>query len=138
MITYEYECGCCGHRFEIKQSIKDNPLKKCNACGQHMLERLMFGGIGAFIQQEATTVGQLASRNTKKMGKYELQEKRQYQKEQERDAKIRLKQEAAAKLGGSIPDIPEERPTPVYGKVDYEKINKMNAEQKKKYILEGK
>lgn len=29
MPTYEYECQKCGHRFEVFQSIKDAPKRKC-------------------------------------------------------------------------------------------------------------
>lgn len=29
MPTYEYECQKCGHRFEVFQSIKDRPKRKC-------------------------------------------------------------------------------------------------------------
>lgn len=136
MITYEYECGCCHHRFEIKQSIKDEPLKKCIACNQHMLERIIFGGGAAFVRQEASTIGQLADRNTKNMGTYEKQEKRAAHKNSEKAAKKRLKEEAAAKLGGTIPEASESY-TPIYGKSD-KQFDKMSKEQINKYILEGK
>ena len=43
MPTYEYECGSCGHRFEIFQSIKDKPRKKCPECGKGV-ERLIGAG----------------------------------------------------------------------------------------------
>jgi len=32
MPTYEYECGHCGHRFEVKQGFKDKPQAKCPQC----------------------------------------------------------------------------------------------------------
>ena len=32
MPTYEYECGSCGHQFEVFQSIKDKPKKRCPEC----------------------------------------------------------------------------------------------------------
>ena len=32
MPIYEYECGQCHHRFEIKQSFKDKPQAKCPQC----------------------------------------------------------------------------------------------------------
>jgi len=31
MPTYEYECAN-GHHFEVEQSIKDDPLKRCKVC----------------------------------------------------------------------------------------------------------
>ncbi len=45
LITYEYECGSCGHRFEREQSIKDNPVSKCPKCGKKP-HRLISGGSG--------------------------------------------------------------------------------------------
>jgi len=45
MITYEYECGSCGHRFERQQSINDNPVSECPECGKKP-HRLISGGSG--------------------------------------------------------------------------------------------
>jgi putative FmdB family regulatory protein len=47
MPTYDYECDACGHKFELFQSIKDEPQKKCPACGKQRLRRLF--GTGAAI-----------------------------------------------------------------------------------------
>jgi putative FmdB family regulatory protein len=33
MPIYEYECLECGERFELRQSVKDEPVKKCVKCG---------------------------------------------------------------------------------------------------------
>ena len=43
MPTYEYECGSCGHRFEVFQSIKDKPKKRCPECGKGV-KRLIGSG----------------------------------------------------------------------------------------------
>ncbi len=32
MPIYEYECGKCQHRFEVKQSFKDKPEAACPQC----------------------------------------------------------------------------------------------------------
>jgi len=32
MPIYEYECGHCHHRFEVKQGFKDKPQAKCPQC----------------------------------------------------------------------------------------------------------
>ncbi|MBN2372253.1 zinc ribbon domain-containing protein [bacterium] len=32
MPTYEYECKECGHRFEIRQDMKDKPMETCPEC----------------------------------------------------------------------------------------------------------
>jgi len=45
MLTYEYECGSCHHRFERNQSINDKPESKCPECGEKPY-RLISGGSG--------------------------------------------------------------------------------------------
>jgi putative FmdB family regulatory protein len=112
-ICYEYGCNHCGFLWEIEQSFSDPPKKKCPKCSKMTLERLISGGSHAYVRGEATTLGQQAERNTKKMGK-ELQQKAT-EKQNER-----LKDNAVYK-------VPEE----------VRKIRKMTPEQKKKWIVEG-
>lgn len=50
MPTYEYECKKCGHLFEILQSIKDSPLRKCPACGKNALQKVISGGAGLIFK----------------------------------------------------------------------------------------
>ncbi|MGH7144988.1 MAG: FmdB family zinc ribbon protein [Planctomycetota bacterium] len=50
MPTYEYECGACGHRFDQVQSMRDEPLRKCPACGKKALQRLVSGGTGFILK----------------------------------------------------------------------------------------
>ena len=47
MPTYDYVCDGCGHTFELFQSIKEEPKKKCPECGKSKLRRLF--GTGAAI-----------------------------------------------------------------------------------------
>jgi len=47
MPTYDYVCDACQHSFELFQSIKDQPKRKCPACGKQKLRRLI--GPGAAI-----------------------------------------------------------------------------------------
>jgi putative FmdB family regulatory protein len=47
MPTYDYECGACGHGFELFQSITEPVKRKCPACGKRRLQRLF--GTGAAI-----------------------------------------------------------------------------------------
>ena len=47
MPTYDYKCNACGHRFELHQSMKDSPKRKCPKCGKNALERLI--GTGAAV-----------------------------------------------------------------------------------------
>ncbi len=56
MPTYDYRCDGCAHEFELFQSIKDDPLKKCPQCGKRRLRRLigpggaiMFKGSGFYL-----------------------------------------------------------------------------------------
>jgi putative FmdB family regulatory protein len=47
MPTYDYVCEACQHEFELFQSIKDEPKRKCPECGRQKLRRLI--GPGAAI-----------------------------------------------------------------------------------------
>jgi putative FmdB family regulatory protein len=47
MPTYDYVCDACQHQFELFHSIKDEPKRKCPACGRQKLRRLI--GPGAAI-----------------------------------------------------------------------------------------
>ena len=33
MPLYDYQCDKCGHRFEVRQGIKEDPLTECPQCG---------------------------------------------------------------------------------------------------------
>ncbi|MBU0573433.1 MAG: FmdB family zinc ribbon protein [Candidatus Margulisiibacteriota bacterium] len=54
MPLYEYKCKDCGHVFEIKQSIKEDPLRFCPEC-KGDIERLIspagiiFKGSGFYV-----------------------------------------------------------------------------------------
>ena len=110
MPLYDYVCSNCQHQLEdVQQSIKDKPLIKCEQCNHRTLERVIYGG-HVFVRREATTIGQLSDRNTKKMGKYELESKRQEDNmKRERSDKQKL----------------------------HKKINSMDDTQKRKWVMEG-
>ena len=40
MPTYEYVCKNCGHRFDVVQSMKDEPLTVCPNCGEPQLRKV--------------------------------------------------------------------------------------------------
>ncbi len=48
MPTYEYECLECKHKFDVFQSIKDDPIKKCPECGSKV--RKLFGNAGIIFK----------------------------------------------------------------------------------------
>jgi putative FmdB family regulatory protein len=48
--TYTYECAACGHRFDLMQSITAKQLRKCPACGQRKLDRLIGTGAGLIFK----------------------------------------------------------------------------------------
>ena len=50
MPTYDYVCRACDHAFELFQSMKDSPKKKCPACGKLKLERLIGTGAGVIFK----------------------------------------------------------------------------------------
>jgi putative FmdB family regulatory protein len=42
---YEYQCDGCAYRFEVKQSIKDDPLSTCERCGKAIRRLISSSGI---------------------------------------------------------------------------------------------
>ena len=48
MPTYDYVCDACQHAFELFQSIKEGPKRKCPKCGRQKLRRLIGPG-GAIV-----------------------------------------------------------------------------------------
>ncbi|MBC7368520.1 MAG: zinc ribbon domain-containing protein [Undibacterium sp.] len=50
MPTYEYLCPKCGHAFELFQSMRDEPLKKCPKCKKAGVKRLIGGGAGLIFK----------------------------------------------------------------------------------------
>jgi putative FmdB family regulatory protein len=45
MPTYGYRCGNCGHEFEIRQRITDEPLKTCPKCKGKLAKMLYPAGV---------------------------------------------------------------------------------------------
>ena len=50
MPTYDYECGACGHKFEMFQSITAPPTRKCPVCGKRKVRRLIGTGAGVIFK----------------------------------------------------------------------------------------
>ena len=75
MPTYDYLCKSCGYTFETKHGFHDSP-NPCPECKQTDLTQVFDNPPIIFVKGEATTLGQLAERNTASMGRYELENKR--------------------------------------------------------------
>ncbi|MBI3807440.1 MAG: zinc ribbon domain-containing protein [Nitrospirae bacterium] len=54
MPIYEYQCESCTDKFEVKQSMKDDPLTACPRCGKRVQRlisspAIMFKGSGWYV-----------------------------------------------------------------------------------------
>ena len=49
MPTYEYECTCCGHHFEMFQAMSAKPVRKCPQCGGKV-RRLIGAGAAVIVK----------------------------------------------------------------------------------------
>ncbi|MCC6935460.1 MAG: zinc ribbon domain-containing protein [Thermomicrobiales bacterium] len=54
MPTYDYVCDSCGHRFDVRQSFSDDPIRDCPACGSSVRRvvypaGVIFKGSGWYI-----------------------------------------------------------------------------------------
>ena len=116
MPIYDYECfkEDCGYQlYNIEQSLGEDPIEVCPECKNHTLYRVILSAPIGFTSREVTTIGQLAEKNSKKMGKELVQRKT------EEDNKKRNKPDSSKR------DLNN-------------KINKMNDRQKERYIMDGK
>lgn len=117
-MLYDYVCAeCHNEMIDVHQSIKDDALVTCPKCGQDALQRVVYGGLGAFVK-DIKTIGQLADNNWKKLGHY---------KRSEEEAKAKQKEQE--QQGSSV--------LSAFGSASKKEINKMTPEQKKKYIITG-
>jgi putative FmdB family regulatory protein len=112
MPTYDYECEECGYQCEEFQKFSEKPLSKCPKCDSETFRRVILTPPQAFIKGEVKTVGQLADRNTEKMGRYELEDRRHAD-----NMETHKKNKEASALR--------------------RKINKMTPAQQKRYIERG-
>lgn len=99
MPKYDYGCRHCGFQWkDVQQSINDAPKKKCPKCEHMTLSRIIFGGIEPFVRGEATTLGQLAEKNSKRMGKYGVEE-REIAKQQQVDQGLKSHRDEIRQIG---------------------------------------
>jgi putative FmdB family regulatory protein len=50
MPTYDYRCSKCDHIWELFQSIKAEPEKKCPSCGKRTAKRVIGSGAGIIFR----------------------------------------------------------------------------------------
>ncbi len=136
LIPYQCSNEDCNHYFEVKQGYHDKRKTKCPACKK----KTLFQVFCAPVVSVPKTVGSLAEKNTKLMGKYAFEE-------QERKNAINddaMKLENLKKLKGVSPDakvLPDGKswfnPS---GKDVGKELKPILGDKKKikKYIKEGK
>ena len=73
MPTYDYECGSCGHKFELFQSITAKPQKRCPACGRRTAKRLIGTGAGIIFKGSGFYETDYRSESYKKAAKAETE-----------------------------------------------------------------
>ncbi len=63
MPTYEYMCNECGHRFDVFQSMSDEPIKVCEKCGKEV--RKVFNSTGIIFKGSGFYVNDYKGKNSK-------------------------------------------------------------------------
>ena len=72
MPTYYYKCASCESFFEIRHSIKQSLLTECPECHNLSLSVVVDSPFELTVKGEVKTIGQLAEKNSKEMGKEQL------------------------------------------------------------------
>ena len=81
MPTYEYICDKCGHQFDLPQSIKAKPIRKCPKCGKPALKRLIGTGAAVLFKGSGFYATDYRSESYKKEAKSEAPVKSAEKKE---------------------------------------------------------
>ena len=103
MPIYDFECPKCVYYTEIKQGINDPSKYECPHCGEDTLIKVFINPPAVFVRGDAHTIGQLADRNTQKMGKYELADRNQ-QHGIKRNNEVEQKRETHKKINSMTPE----------------------------------
>jgi putative FmdB family regulatory protein len=124
-----YQCDNCEHYFEITQGYTEKRKKKCPQCHKNKLRQVY---CAPYIPQELKSLGMVAEKNTREMGKYALEDKRRND-EIERDA-VKLE---SLKMAGVVPESATEVPK---SQKTFQKLKNVikSPEKTKKYIETGK
>lgn len=102
MPTYHYACSECKEEFEVFHSIKEPLRKICPFCEKAGLA-VVLDEPPVIINKEVKTIGQLAEKNARELGKYGLQERMAKDGTVER-IKQREQREQLQKIGKLSPE----------------------------------
>ena len=75
MPLYDFECKKCKYYDEVRQAYDAASIIECPCCNEKTLRKVFINAPSISVRGEPNTIGQLADRNTSKMGHYEKQEK---------------------------------------------------------------
>jgi putative FmdB family regulatory protein len=116
MPIYDYECKDCGAEVtDVFQKVTDPELTTCPMCNEEGLFRVVTGGLHSFMAG-SNTVGSIADKNTRR-DRNKIKEEHHKQLESSPQQKKQWYQEQGNKSA--------------------KEINKMNSDQKRRYIMEG-
>ena len=73
MPTYEYQCDACDHTFDEFQSMSEEPLTKCPACGKKKLRRVFGAGAAIIFKGSGFYQTDYRSESYKKAAKAETE-----------------------------------------------------------------
>jgi putative FmdB family regulatory protein len=102
MPTYHYACKECKEEFEVFHSIKEPLRTICPFCEKAGLS-VVLDEPPVIINKEVKTIGQLAEKNAKSLGRYGLEEKMAKDSSLER-IKHREKRELNSKIAKLSPE----------------------------------
>ena len=132
MPTYDFQCGKCGRVHEIFRRFGDKLPERMQemdepCCHGNVKVSQLFSAPGVVVKAEASTLGQLAEKNAKSMGKSQAEEISE---------KYRTKKQDVLKLKrGMSVDRRRAIDKKSMGRID--KINNMSDSQKKRFIEKG-
>lgn len=139
MLRYDYLCTNqqCQLGFEIEQRVSEEPLKKCPACNQASLERVILSP-PMIMDLAPKTVGSLCEKQTRELGKYGLEEKRRQFAEKDRLAREQARKDIEQKLPKGAKLAPLQEGRPWYGRAPDNIIKTTDPKRLTKYVMEGK
>ena len=135
-----YICDDCNYNFDITQRFEDPILKECPKCKGKVYQDLV--GIHTSVISEPKTIGQLAERNSKKLGK-ECVDMLEKKRKEEMEANKEIGYQKIEKITGKKVKRPKKvEKEPWFGKLSDDKSKKIfesadPTQAAKKYILEG-